>query len=203
MNTTRFIRSTAPGFPTRGWRDHAALAPEGDAPAAPATPADQQTEIARLVAAAQAAEVAAKAEVERAQKILDEARKAAAADKPIAASSPASDELQAIKTELAALRKERLVSAVRGMGLQAKSWPDERILALVPDVDPKTAEGRTKLEAWRTANVDLFTAPAGPQTPMVAEMIELAKKATPQEHPIFGHAYMAQTFANVFKDGAL
>lgn len=81
--------------------------------------------------------------------------------------------LKALREELAQereeLRKEReatqsyrqreiqrsRLKALRDMGA-SPSIPDEDLLKLAPDVDPDTADGRAKLDAWRDARPGMF-----------------------------------------------
>ena len=70
--------------------------------------------------------------------------------------------LDEVKRFMVRERNDRRLATIRTMGLDVK-LSDEQVLLLIPDVDPREADGLTKFEAWRKANDVLFKSPG--QTP--------------------------------------
>ena len=181
--------------------------PTGDGPTitppAPRAPApDPLAEMRAILAQTQAAEASIKAERERIER-LSESGKKAPDEKPLAPAptvpgyDPAT--FAAMQAQLELDRKDKLVAAIKRDGFQP-DWNADRILKFAPDVDPRTEAGSLALEAWRKANLDLFTSAQPERKPLLDEMIAQVIKRPEgrKEHPIWTDARLGQVVRNVF-----
>ncbi len=158
---------------------------------------DPVAEARAILAGAEAAAATARAEREKLEKLMADARVA----KPVVPEpDPAMTEM---RQRLDYIRKDELVAAVRGMGFR-HDWTPERILRFAPDADPRTEAGKLALDKFRADNLDLFVEPGRERRPMIQDMVDAATKRTQgaPEHPVFGDSYVAKVFAHNFTEKA-
>lgn len=140
----------------------------GDTPATP-PPSEAERRYHEAMAAA-----------EEAKRRYEEAAAKAAQQQATAPTSKPDDatlaEIAALKQRLASLDtiearakrdlEEERARHIRAMGL-AIPLTDEELLRLAPDADPRTPEGRAKIEEWRTSRPPGFFKPKGPSAEAV------------------------------------
>ena len=114
------------------------------------------------------------------------------------------DEIRAAqqsRSELESLRA-RAIDRDRIMHLRKSGavdvLTDAHLLALAPDADPGTAEGRAKLNEWRESNKQLFEAKPMSGKMVTEEMIAGIKES---KHGTFGKKLAAKLAADLMKGG--
>lgn len=167
-----YNKTSAPGYPTRGFRGHVPMAPEGDDAGA----SGAATTTAATVAATTDATTAASTAQAAATGVTGATTAAAADDDPKALLAALKAERAALATKNAELDKfldqtrtglsrERAVERrqyVRGMTL-ALPLTDEQLdaqLAGMGDVDVRTDAGKAAINKWREGNSTFFRGPA-------------------------------------------
>lgn len=131
---------------------------------APAVPTEAEQRYREAIAQAEEAK-------RRYEEAAAKAAQQAAATPQAKPDDALSAEVAALKQRLAALDTiearakrdldEERARYVRGMGL-AVPLSDDELLRLMPEADPRTSEGRAKIEEWRNARPTGFFAPKGP-----------------------------------------
>lgn len=166
----KLYKTTAPGFPSRGWRGHAPMAPEGDGGASGAaatttttTTTEKPAEKAPEKPAEKPAETVAQKPATTTEKPAetkdDLASIIAAAKAEREAMAARNAELEKVLGDARAVSsRERAVERrayVRGLQL-AVPLDDESIdamLAPLGDVDVRTEAGKTTINKWRDARL--------------------------------------------------
>jgi len=177
------IYKGAPGFPTRGFRDHVPMAPEpgeggggaggGDA-AAVAKP--EVVEVVAPAAKADDAKSAAGQDAKTEPEDIKATLAALKAEREVAIAKNAELEalIAATKSSLSKERKSDLRAYVRGMSL-AVPMSDElldTVLGPLGDVDVRSEAGRAAVMKWRESNSTLFLGVVPPKTFDVDKEIE-------------------------------
>ena len=91
--------------------------------------------------------------------------------------------------------RDRVVHLRKSGALAALT--DEHLLALAPDADPATAEGRAKLNEWRAGNAQLFNVQPVSGKMQTEEMLTNIKES---KHGTFGKKLAARLAADLLKD---
>lgn len=139
-----------------------------DAPAAP-TPSSPPTGFAATSAALEAKIAALHAQLD--------ARQAAPTTSALVVPAPDDPAYAEIKAHVARDRGQARLAALAEMGpCKFAALTQAQILAMAPDVDPRTPDGRDKLAAWHKQNANLFYQGPAPD-PRVEAAREQARAA--------------------------